>query len=69
MPSKERYQAIGSTVDELRNSLNFALQRIGDRLDKLEGIRGKPDLLAVGLDVVGDVEVKDADGKVIHSME
>ena len=69
MASRERYQAVGNSVTELRNSLNFALQRIGDRLDKLEGIRGKPDLLAVGLDVVGDVEVKDADEKVIHSME
>ena len=69
MPSRERYLIVGSTTDEIRNSLNFALQRIGDRLDKLEGIRGKPDLLAVGLDVIGNVEVKDSDENVIHSME
>ena len=42
MASRERYQATGNSVQELRNSLNFALQRIGDRLDKLEGIRGGP---------------------------
>ena len=69
MASRERYQAAGNSVQELRNSLNFVLQRIGDRLDKLEGIRGKPALLTVGIDVVGDVEVKDSDSKVIHSME
>jgi len=69
MGSKERYQAVGNSVQELRNSLNFALARIGDRLDKLEGIRGKPALLAVGVDVEGDIEVKDIDSEVIHSME
>ena len=69
MGSKERYQATGNSVAEIRNSLNFALQRIGDRLDKLEGIRGKPALLSVGLDVEGDIEVKDSDGEVTHSME
>ena len=69
MASRERYQAAGNSVQELRNSLNFALQRIGDRLDKLEGIRGKPSLLTVGVDVEGDIEVKDSDGEVIHSME
>ena len=69
MASRERYQATGNSAQELRNSLNFALQRIGDRLDKLEGIRGKPSLLTVGVDVVGNVEVKDDDGEVIHSME
>ncbi|KKK93201.1 hypothetical protein LCGC14_2695240, partial [marine sediment metagenome] len=45
MASRGRYQATGNSVQELRNSLNFTLQRIGDRLDKLEGIRGKPALL------------------------
>lgn len=30
----------GMTVDALRQSLNFSLQNIADRLDKLEGIRG-----------------------------
>ena len=69
MASKERYTVSGDDVDSLRNGLNFILQRIGDRLDKLEGIRGKTSFLAEGLDVEGDIEVKDSDGNVIHSME
>ena len=69
MASRGNYLVTGNSVQELRNSLNFALQAMGDRLDKLEGIRGKPSLLTVGVDVVGDVEVKDADSNVIHSME
>jgi len=67
--SKERYLITGSTLDDILNSLNFAMQRIGDRLDKLEGIRGKTSFLTEGVDVVGDVEVKDSDEAVIHSME
>ena len=40
MPSREFYQVTGGTIIEITNSLNLVLQRIGDRLDKLEGIRG-----------------------------
>jgi len=69
MPSRERYQVNGNSLVELTQSLNFALQRIGDRLDKLEGIRGKPKLLAESLDVAGDVIVKDSEDETIHSME
>lgn len=69
MASRERYQATGNTIEEIRNSLNFVLQRIGDRLDKLEGIRGKPNLSTKDIDVEGNVTVNDSDGQTIHSME
>lgn len=42
MPSKGNYLITGSTIEEIRNSLNFSLGYIADRLDKLDGIRGKP---------------------------
>ena len=63
------YLVDGATVDALRQSLNFSLQNIADRLDKLEGIRGKASLLTKGVDIVGNLEVKDVDENVIHSME
>ena len=40
------YLVDGSTVDALRQSLNFSLQNIADRLDKLEGVRGKPSMFS-----------------------
>ncbi len=52
MASRERYQVVGNNVQELRNSLNFALQHIGDRLDKNEGIRG-------GANVESDLDMND----------
>ena len=58
MPSKERYLITGATADEIRNSLNFALQRIGDRLDKLEGIRG-------GASIESDLDMNDK--KVVNA--
>ncbi len=69
MASRERYQVTGNTIEEISNTLNFVLQRIGDRLDKLEGIRGKPSLLTEGVDVVGNIEVKDEDEEIVHSLE
>jgi len=33
---RERYKAVGNSIDALTNSLNFALTRIGDRLVNLE---------------------------------
>lgn len=58
MPSREPYLVIGSTTDEIRNSLNFVLQRIGDRLDKLEGIRG-------GASIESDLDMNDK--KVVNA--
>ena len=50
------------------------MQRIADRLDKLEGIRGTSDvtfgsLTASEMAVNGPVYVYDEDGNLIHSME
>jgi hypothetical protein len=38
--TRDNYQITGSTVEELKRSLNFMLQRFADRMDKIEGIRG-----------------------------
>jgi len=69
MSSREFYIIAGNTPEDLHRELNFILQRISDRLDKLEGIRGKTEFDAAGVDVVGDVIVKDSDEETIHSME
>lgn len=37
---KDNYQISGSSVTELVSNLNFLLQRLADRLDQIEGIRG-----------------------------
>ena len=38
--TRDNYQLTGRTVDELVRNLNFLLQRLSDRIDKIEGIRG-----------------------------
>lgn len=38
--TRDNYTVTGNTVEELRRSLNFLLQRMADRIDKIEGIRG-----------------------------
>jgi hypothetical protein len=63
--TRDNYQVTGNTVPELVNSLNFLLQRIADRLDKLEGIRGSTD----GISTAGDLTVLDEDENTIHSLE
>lgn len=62
--TRDNYQVNGNTVDELRTSLNFLLQRIADRLDGIEGIRGSAEL-----EHVKKLYVRDKDDTLIHSME
>lgn len=38
--TRDNYQIQGSTPQDILAQLNFVLQRISDRLDKIEGIRG-----------------------------
>jgi hypothetical protein len=38
--SRDSYRITGRTVEELQRELNFLLQRMADRMDKIEGIRG-----------------------------
>ena len=38
--TRDNYSVSGNTVEELKRSLNFILQRFADRIDKMEGIRG-----------------------------
>lgn len=65
MPTKENLQVNATDLPGLIYQLNFLLQRIADRLDKLEGIRGTPDSLVTS----GDISVLDEDDAQIHSME
>lgn len=73
--SRVSVQLSANTVDQLRTELQFILQQMSDRIDKLEGVRGTPafqseatfngDVIANGTDVI----VKDSNGNKIHSME
>lgn len=38
--TRDNYSVSGNTVDELKRSLHFMMQRFADRMDKIEGIRG-----------------------------
>lgn len=38
--TRDNYRVSGNTPQEIIQSLNFLLQRLADRIDKLEGIRG-----------------------------
>jgi hypothetical protein len=38
--TRDNYSVSGNTVDELKRSLHFMMQRMADRMDKIEGIRG-----------------------------
>lgn len=67
--SQGLYQVDAMNLEDLKDQLNFILQRIADRLDKLEGIRDKADLVGKSLEVAGDVTVLDSDSQTIHSME
>ena len=60
--TRENYQLSASNVYELVAQLNFILQRISDRLDKIEGLRGESEVEQV-------LKVNDADGNNIHSLE
>lgn len=42
MATRDNYQIQFNNLDELRMNLNLLLQRLADRMDKIEGIRGDP---------------------------
>ena len=67
--TRDSYLLSARSVPELVRELNFTFQRIVDRLDKIEGIRGSAnienDLSLQG----GPLYVYDADGNLIHSTE
>ena len=70
--SKDAYQVSAQDLQDAINQLNFALARISDRLDKIEGLRDEFETLAdmsVTGKVIGKSEVQDTDGTVIHSLE
>jgi len=67
--TRDQYRITGLDLESVKSDLNFALTRIADRLDKLEGIRGKTDFDGESLVVSGPVVVRDDDDEQIHSME
>jgi hypothetical protein len=66
--TRDSYLLSARSVPELVRELNFTFQRIADRLDKIEGIRGSAsidnDLSLQG----GPLYVYDTDGNLIHSI-
>lgn len=44
--TRDNYQVQANSLQELVLSLNLLLQRIADRIDKIEGIRGTPEIFA-----------------------
>jgi len=38
--SRDSYIITGNTLDEMKRNMQFLLQRMADRMDKMEGIRG-----------------------------
>lgn len=56
--TRDNYQVRGNTVGELIDSVNFLLQRIADRMDKIEGIRGTASIestLDMNANIITDV--------------
>ena len=47
MPSRDRYLVTGLTLEDVKNELNFLLQRMADRADQIEGIRGTANIQSV----------------------
>ena len=52
MTTRQVYVVSGSTLEEIRQSFNFHLQDIADRMDKIEGIRG-------GSSIKSDLDMND----------
>lgn len=52
MATRDQPQITGSDIEDVKRTLNFALARIYDRLDKIEGIRG-------GSSIESDLDMND----------
>lgn len=56
--TRDSYRVNGRTAEELQRELNFLFQRMADRMDKIEGIRGTASIasdLDMNLNRVRDV--------------
>lgn len=74
MSSRSSYQITPTeSLEEILSALNSVLASIGDRLDKIEGVRGtleaKGGKFSDDVKVDADILVRDSDEKTIHSME
>ena len=65
--TRDSYLLSARTVPELVRELNFTFQRIADRLDKIEGIRGSASIENDLSITQGPLSVYDADNNLIHS--
>ncbi len=67
--TRDSYQLSANDFEQLKTELNFIFQRFADRLDQMEGIRGKSDPAFKDVTVGGSITVTDDDDNVIHSLE
>ena len=65
--SRDNSQITSADWESARVELNFLLQRINDRLDAMEGLRGSLQSESGG-SFQGRVVVTDDDGTELHSM-
>ena len=66
--SKDSYLISGNSLDDVKREINFVMQRIMDRLDKMEGVRDVSSPTFNDVAVGGDITVTDDDDEVIHSL-
>lgn len=65
--SRDFYRITGNTTEEMRNELNYIFQRLMDRLDKAEGLRGTISPVFSDVSVGGEITLKDENDTVLHS--
>ncbi len=66
--TKDSYLISGNSLEDIKRELNFVMQRIMDRLDKMEGVRDVSSPTFNDVAVGGDITVTDDDDEVIHSL-
>ncbi len=66
--TKDSYLISGNSLEDIKRELNFVMQRIADRLDKMEGVRDVSSPTFDDVAVGGDITVTDSDDEVIHSL-
>ena len=61
---RDFYRLSGTTIEEIKNSMNFILDRMADRFDRMEGLRGTPIIysLELILDKTKSLVFQDEDG-------
>jgi len=65
--SKDSYFISGGSLEDVKRELSIILGRIGDRLDKIEGVRDKisPEFEDVA---IGSLSIADENETVVHAI-